>query len=479
MAARRATLMDTGMPATLVDALAALARGALSSAELTQGAIERATAAQPRLNAFIALESEAAMDAARASDAARARARHGGPAPGLLHGVPLAHKDMYYRAGKVATCGSRIRRDWVASTTATALERLASAGALNLGTLNMAEFAFSPTGHNVHFGDCCNPWNPAYITGGSSSGSAASVAAGLVYGALGSDTGGSIRVPAALCGVSGIKPTWGRVSRAGAMPLSHSLDHVGPLARSIADCALLLQAIAGADPADPTASARAVPDLAGALDAPIAGLRIGLPDGYFDRDLAPPVAAALESAASVFVSLGARVVRVPMPALDPVNAAGTVLMWAEAASAHQRWLAERPHDYGAQVRSRLEHGAALTSLQYQQALKQRGPALDDFCRRVFETCDLLLAPTHARPVPTRAETDLVDRPEAAGVLGALTRLTRPFNYLGLPTASLPAGFDDNGLPVGLQLVGAPWSEPLLCAAGGAFQRETDWHLRRP
>ena len=471
--------MAADIPATLVDALAELGAGKLSSVELTAACIDRAQAAQPRLNVFISLEADAAVAAARASDDARAGAGRGAPALGPLHGVPLAHKDMYYRAGKVATCGSRIRRDWVAPVTSTALARLDAAGSINLGTLNLAEFAFSPTGHHVHFGDCCNPWNPAYITGGSSSGSAAGVAAGLFYGALGSDTGGSIRVPAALCGVSGIKPTWGRVSRAGAMPLSQSLDHVGPLARSIADCAWLLQVIAGADPADPTASARPVPDLVGALGQPIAGLRIGLPDGYFDRDLAAPIAASLEAAAAVFEALGARIVRVAMPALDPVNAAGTVLMWAEAASAHQAWLAERPQDYGAQVRSRLEHGAALGALQYQQALKQRGPALDDFCRRVFDRCDLLLAPTHAQPVPTRADTDLVDRPEAAAVLGALTRLTRPFNYLGLPTASLPAGFDDRGMPVGLQLVGAPWSEALLCTAGAAFQRETDWHLRRP
>ena len=466
-------------PGTLVEASAALAAGRISAVELTTVSIARAQAAQPRLNTFISLEADAALASARASDEARARSRRGAPALGLLHGIPLAHKDMYYRAGRVATCGSRIRRDWVAATTSTALARLEAAGALNLGTLNLAEFAFSPTGHNVHFGDCRNPWNPDYITGGSSSGSAASVAAGLVFGALGSDTGGSIRVPAAFCGISGIKPTWGRVSRSGAMPLSQSLDHVGPLARSIADCAWLLQVIAGADAADPTASGRAVPDLVGALGGAIDGLRIGLPEGYFDRDLCAPVARALDAAASVFVALGATLVRVPMPALDPVNAAGTVLMWAEAASAHQQWLAERPDEYGAQVRSRLEHGAALTALQYQQALKQRGPALDDFCRRVFDRCDLLLAPTHAQPVPTRAETDLVDRPEAATVLGALTRLTRPFNYLGLPTASLPAGFDGNAMPVGLQLVGAPWSEALLCTAGDAFQRETDWHLRRP
>lgn len=472
-------MMGAGLPATLVEARAALASGALSSVELTAALIDRAREAQPRLNAFLSLDADAALAAARASDEARARASRGGPAAGPLLGVPLAHKDMYYRAGRVATCGSLIRRDWVAPVTATVLQRLEAAGSVNLGTLNLAEFAFSPTGHNVHFGDCCNPWNPAYITGGSSSGSAAAVAAGLAYGALGSDTGGSIRVPAALCGVSGIKPTWSRVSRAGAMPLSQSLDHVGPLARSIADCAWLLQVIAGADPADPTASARPVPDLVAALGQSIDGLRIGLPDGYFDRDLAAPVASALEAAAAAFQALGARLVRVPMPALDPVNAAGTVLMWAEAASAHQAWLAQRPQDYGAQVRSRLEHGAALGALQYQQALKQRGPALDAFCRQVFAQCDLLLAPTHAQPVPTRAETDLADRPEAAVVLGALTRLTRPFNYLGLPTASLPAGFDGNGLPVGLQLVGPPWSELLLCRAGDAFQRETDWHLRHP
>ncbi|MBC7780824.1 MAG: amidase [Proteobacteria bacterium] len=455
--------------------MAALAERRIGSVELTEAAIARATTVQSRLNTFLSLEPDAALDAARAADAGRARTTR---TPGSLQGVPLAHKDMFYRAGRIVTCGSKIRRDWRADHTSTALSRLADAGAVNLGSLNMAEFAFSPTGHNVHFGDCCNPWNPAYVTGGSSSGSAASVAAGVVFGALGSDTGGSIRVPAAFCGVSGIKATYGRVSRAGAMPLSHSLDHVGPIARSVADCAHLLQAIAGADVADPTASSRAVPDLVGALGAGIDGLRIGMPVGYFDRDLAPPIGVALDEAARVFATLGARVVPVHVPPLDSINAAGTVLMWSEAASAHQRWLVERPEDYGAQVRSRLEHGAALTALEYLQALKLRAPALDDFCRRVFDACDLLLAPTHSQPVPTRAQTDLADRPEAAAVLGALTRLTRPFNYLGVPTVSVPAGFDVDGMPIGLQIVGRPWSEALLCTAGDAFQRVTDWHLRR-
>jgi len=464
---------------TLAGALDALATGKVSSEELTRLALDRAASAQPRLNAFLSIEGEEALEAARASDAARARSVRGGPALGLLHGVPLAHKDMFYRTGRVVTCGSQIRRNWRADRTATVLARLDAAGALNLGRLNLAEFAFSPTGHNVHYGDCCNPWNPAYITGGSSSGSAATVAAGIVYGALGSDTGGSIRLPAALCGISGLKPTYGRVSRAGAMPLSQSLDHLGPLARSVADCALMLQAIAGYDPADPTASSRAVPDLRAALGGRIDGWRIGLPDGYFDRDLAPAIAAALDEAAKAFVALGARLVRVHIPPLDAINAAGTVLMWSEAASAHHAWLVDRPDEYGAQVRSRLEHGAAITALEYQRALKLRGPALDDFCRQVFAGCDVLLAPSHAQPVPTRAETDLADRPEAAAVLGSLTRLTRPFNFLGLPTVSLPAGFDGNGLPIGLQLVGRPWSEATLCTAGDAFQRITDWHLRRP
>jgi len=468
--------MSAAEPQTLTAALAALATRKVSSVELTEAAIARATAAQPRLNAFISLEPDLALAAARAADQTRARA---GAVHGALLGLPLAHKDMFYRAGKVVTCGSRIRRDWRAGSTSTALTRLAEAGALHLGTLNLAEFAFSPTGHNVHFGDCCNPWNPAYITGGSSSGSAAAVGDGIVFGALGSDTGGSIRLPAALCGVSGIKPTYGRVSRAGAMPLSHSLDHVGPIARSVADCAHLLQAIAGEDRADPTASTRAVPDLIAALGGRIGGWRIGLAQGYFDRDLAPAIASALDEAARVFGSLGARLVPVHMPPLDAINAAGTTVMWSEAASAHHAWLAERAQEYGAQVRSRLEHGTAITAIQYLRALKLRGPALDDFCRRVFGECDLLLAPTHDQPAPTRADTDLADRPEAAAVLGALTRLTRPFNYLGLPTVSLPAGFDGNGLPIGLQLVGRPWAEAMLCTAGDAFQQATDWHLRRP
>jgi aspartyl-tRNA(Asn)/glutamyl-tRNA(Gln) amidotransferase subunit A len=463
-------------PRTLTEALAALDAKQVSSVELTQAAIARAQQSQPRLNAFIALEADSALAAAGAADAARAR---GEAASRPLLGVPLAHKDMFYRAGKVVTCGSQIRRKWTADTTATVLSRLNDAGTVNLGSLNLAEFAFSPTGHNVHFGDCCNPWDPARVTGGSSSGSAATVAAGVVFGALGSDTGGSIRLPAAFCGVSGIKPTWGRVSRANAMPLSQTLDHVGPLARSVADCAHLLQVIAGADAADPTAVSDAVPDLIGALGADIRGWRIGLPQGYFDRDLDPTIAAALDAAGKAFEQLGARLVPVPMPALDAINAAGTTIMWAEAASAHHGWLIDRPQQYGAQVRLRLEHGAAISALQYLRALKLRAPALDDFCRRVFGACDLLLAPSHSQPVPTRAETDLADRPEAGAVLGALTRLTRPFNYLGLPTVSLPAGFDTRGMPIGLQLVGRPWSEAALCTAGDAFQRATDWHLRTP
>ncbi len=464
------------VPLTLTAALAALAAKQVSAVELTEHALGRARQTQPQLNAFISLEADAALAAARSADQARARGE-AGQRP--LLGVPLAHKDMYYRTGKVVTCGSQIRRQWTADTTATVLARLAEAGATSLGSLNLAEFAFSPTGHNVHFGDCCNPWDPARVTGGSSSGSAAAVASGVVFGALGSDTGGSIRLPAAFCGVSGIKPTWGRVSRAGAMPLSQTLDHVGPLARSVADCAHLLQAIAGPDPADPTAAAEPVPDLIGALGGDIRGWRIGLPQGYFDRDLDPAIAAALAAAGQAFGELGARVVPVQIPAIDALNAAASTIMWAEAASAHHAWLIDRPEQYGAQVRLRLEHGAAITALQYLRAMKLRAPALADFCARVFGACDLLLAPSHSTPVPTRAETDLADRPEAGAVLGALTRLTRPFNYLGLPTVSLPAGFDRHGMPIGLQLVGRPWSEAALCTAGDAFQRVTDWHLRRP
>ncbi len=263
---------------TLRDAAAAPPRGRVRAEALTEACLDRIERLQPKLNCFIRVTAEAARERARAADMA---VKAGRPL-GLLHGVPLAHKDMFYRAGEVCSCGSKIRADFAPDHTATVLTRLDAAGAAELGRLNMAEFAMGPTGHNEHFGRCRNPWNPDYITGGSSSGSGAAVAAGLVFGALGSDTGGSVRLPAAACGVAGIKPTLGRVSRHGAMPLSHSLDCIGVLARSVGDCARLLSVIAGADPHDGMSSRRPAADYERGLDeaanpGALAGDVIGIP----------------------------------------------------------------------------------------------------------------------------------------------------------------------------------------------------------
>src|SRR5271169_2370995 len=294
---------------SLTSVAKAIADKRVSSREVTQSCLERIARWQPHLNAFMAIEAEDALKASEAADAALAR----GARRGALHGVPLAHKDMYYEAGKVVTCGSRIRRDFVATTTATALQRLKDAVTIRLGSLQMAEFAYGPTGHNAHYGPVHNPWNVDHITGGSSSGSGSAVAARLTFAALGSDTGGSVRMPAHFCGVTGLKTTVGRVSRAGAMPLSQSLDTVGPLAQSAEDCALLMGLMAGADPDDPTAVAGPVPDYTAAAGQPIKGLTIGIPAAFYVDDLDPEVARVLDETIAVLKREGATIVQVELP----------------------------------------------------------------------------------------------------------------------------------------------------------------------
>jgi aspartyl-tRNA(Asn)/glutamyl-tRNA(Gln) amidotransferase subunit A len=449
--------------------------GKASSREVTEDCLKRIEVWQPRINAFIAVEAEAALTAARAADEAQANGRK----LGTLHGIPLAHKDMYYRKGQRCTCGSKIRRDFVPDHDSTALQRLARAGALHLGPLCMSEFAFSPTGHNVHFGDTCNPWNPAHITGGSSSGSGAATAARLVYGALGSDTGGSIRLPAAFCGVSGVKPTWGRVSRYGAMGLSHSLDTVGPLAPSVRDCARIMQVIAGPDDNDPTASRTPIPDYEAMLDGSVKGLRVGLPKDYYLDDVSAEMRAALQAAADMLRGLGASVVEVAIPDADLVGALGALVIGVEAATIHGPWMRTRPQDYSAQLSARLRSGYAIPATRYLEALNLRGPLLTRFTEAVFGKIDLLLAPAFSSAAPGRAETDVRDGPEMLPTLGRLTRLTRPANYLGLPAVSIPAGFGATGLPLGVQMIGRPFDEATLLRAGDAYQRVTDWHRRVP
>ena len=452
----------------------AIAERRLSSHELTRSCLHRIARWQPHINAFMSIEAEAALKAADEADAALAAGRNLGP----LHGVPLAHKDMYYDAGKVVTCGSLIRRDFVATTTSTALRRLRDAGSIRLGSLQMAEFAYGPTGHNAHYGAVRNPFAPDHITGGSSSGSGAAVAARLTFAALGSDTGGSVRMPAHFCGVTGLKTTYGRISRAGAMPLSQSLDTVGPLARSAADCALLLALMAGADPDDPTASMAPVTDYVAATTAPIKGLRIGVPTAFYVDDLDADIATVLNHTIAVLRREGADIVKVELPDQRQLAAACQLVLAVEAAAFHKRWLIERPQDYGPQVLMRLQNGLAIPGVTYLEALRWRGPALAAHIAATRDV-DAVLAPVAPVAAPTIAESDVGTSPGAEAAIQRLTRFTRPINYLGLPALSVPAGFTGKGLPVGVQLIGRSFDEATLLRIGAAFQRATDFHERVP
>ena len=461
---------------SLCDAAEAIRRGDATSVQLLQAVFERMDAAEPIVNAVIWHERETAMDAARAADRAVAA-----KAPlGVLHGVPMAHKDMYYQAGRRCTCGSAIRADFVPETTATVIARMAAAGAYVWGGLNMAEFAQNPTGHNRHYGDCHNPWNPPYITGGSSSGSGASVAARYNYAALGSDTGGSIRLPASACGVTGIKPTQTRVSRAGVMPLSFTCDNVGPLARTARDCARIMGVIAGRDPEDPTSADIPVPNYEAALTGDLRGLRIGVVENYFLDGADAPVVAAMETALAVLAGRGAVITRLSVPFMDSVATYGGIISRVEAATIHAQWMRTRPQDYAMHLSGRMYPGYAIPAPYYVEALSRRGPILCGFAAEAFAAVDLLATPTIRTCLPTLAETDIdAGPPGIEHRFLAVSANTRPFNYLGLPAISLPCGFDPNGLPIGLQLAGRPFAEARLMAAGDAFQRDTDWHTRLP
>jgi aspartyl-tRNA(Asn)/glutamyl-tRNA(Gln) amidotransferase subunit A len=458
---------------SLTSVAKAIAEKRVSSREATQSCLDRVAQWQPRLNAFMAIEAEAALAAADAADGALAKGKRG-----ALHGVPLAHKDMYYDAGKVVSCGSKIRRDFVATTTSTALQRLKDAGTIRLGSLQMAEFAYGPTGHNSHYGPVHNPWAIDRITGGSSSGSGSAVAARLTFAALGSDTGGSIRMPAHFCGVTGLKTTVGRISRAGAMPLSQSLDTVGPLARSAEDCALLMGLMAGADPEDPTAIAGPVPDYMAAVREPIKSLTIGVPTAFYVDDLDPEVSRILDETVAALKREGADIVQVELPEQRQLTAACQLVLAVEAAAFHKRWLIERPQDYGPQVLMRLQNGLAIPGVTYLEAMRFRGPALSAHLAAVAGV-DAVIAPVAPVAAPTIAESDVGNSPDAESVIQRLTRFTRPINYLGLPSLSIPAGFTHGGLPVGMQLIGRSFDEAMLLRIGAAFQRATDFHERVP
>lgn len=459
----------------LVELAAAIRAREVSPVELTRACLDRIARLDGRLRAFITVDTEGALRAARAREAEVAAGRWRGP----LHGVPLAHKDLFAVGGLPTSCGTKTADYFTAERDATAVARLVAAGAITLGKLNMTELALGPFGDNAHHGDVQNPWRPGHVTGGSSSGSGAAVAAGLACGALGSDTGGSIRLPAACCGIVSLKPTYGRVSRAGAMPLSWSLDHVGPMARTVRDAALLLGIIAGHDPEDPTTSPRPVPDYGAGLEAPITGLRVGVPRTYYWDGVDAEVTGATREAIRALEGLGARVVELELPDPQVLVDVSNVIARSESAAVHARLVHEQPHALQPAVRARLEVGFHISAHEYLQATRLRARLAREFVRDVFGRVDVLVAPTIPEPPPAYAAAKAGSAEDVVQRMGRFSRLTRPFNTLGLPALSVPCGFSTAGLPLGLQVVGRPFDEATILRGGGAYEQAAGWSRRRP
>jgi len=444
----------------------------LSPIEVVREYLDRIARLDSKLRSFITVDAEGAL--------ARARALQKEPPRGPLHGIPLAYKDLCVVRGLPTSCGTRTPHYFRFERECTAVTRLSQAGAVTLGKLNMSELAMGPFGDNAHHGDAQNPWCLGHITGGSSSGSGGAVAARLCAGALGSDTGGSIRLPAAACGIVGLKPTYGRVSRAGAMPLSWSYDHLGPMTQTVRDCAILLGVIAGHDPADATSSRRRVPDYIAALDEPPRGLRVGVPENYYFDGLHVEVDAAVRAAVAVLGELGARVEPLRVPDPEPMVAAcNNVMVRAESAAIHSRILKERSGELQPAVLARFVPGLQVSAYDYIQASRLRARFTREFITGVFSRVDVLVAPTIPEPAPSLAEAKSGTVDDVVRRMGRFSRLTRTISTFGLPALSVACGFSTRGLPIGIQLIGRPFDEAAILRLGHAYERATAWHTRRP
>ncbi|MSQ12048.1 MAG: amidase [Dehalococcoidia bacterium] len=458
---------------TLAQAARLIRRRQLSPRELTVAVLDRASSLNPRLNAYLTLTPELALRQAAQAEARMMK----GDLLGPLDGIPIGLKDLFATKGIRTTAASLVLKDWVPDHNAAVVERLYAAGAVMLGKTHMHEFAFGVTNVNQHYGPARNPWDPQRMTGGSSGGSAAAVAAGMAVAALGTDTGGSIRIPAAMCGVVGLKPTYGLVSRRGAVPLAWSLDHVGPLARTVEDAALLLTAIAGHDSLDPGSADIHVPSYTRALRKGVKGMRFGVlarPASAVDHE----AAALLAQAHRVVEGLGGTLEEVTFPALDYAAAANTVILMAEAAAFHQRWLDQHPDRYGDDVLIRLAAGRLLPAslLVTAQRVRSlvRGQLLD-----LFRQVDVLLWPVVPVPAPLISEQGERHGAEHRAVRAAIARFTPLFNLVGFPALSVPCGFTARGLPIGLQMAAAPYQEPTLLRTAFAYEQAADWHKRMP
>jgi aspartyl-tRNA(Asn)/glutamyl-tRNA(Gln) amidotransferase subunit A len=444
-----------------------LAAGDISPVEVTEAVLARIAQYDARLNSYITVLADSARHAARAAEAAIQAGNYLGP----LHGIPIAIKDLYATRGVRTTFGSPLFAEWVPDYDAAVVERLKRAGVVIIGKANLHELAFGTTSTNPYYGVARNPWNFACHPGGSSGGSAAAVAAGLAFGATGSDTGASIRQPAACCGIVGLKPTYGRVSKFGALPLSWSMDHAGPMTRTVTDTALMLQALAGYDPRDPGCVSHPVPNYTATLTKGIRGSKIGIARDYFFDDCDLEVVSTVEAALEVFRDLDATVEAIPLPDMHAARAAGTVILFSEAAAYHAADLRERPQAFSDEVRALLEMGSFYTAVQYVQAQRLRRHLTAETLR-ALASFDAMVMPTS--PVPATPIT-----PDPPGHAALRPRNTLPFDLISLPAISVPCGFTSAGLPIGLQIVGKAFDEAGVLRVAYAYEQATAWHNHHP
>ncbi|MEJ1159084.1 amidase [Prosthecomicrobium sp. N25] len=454
---------------TIAEASRLIAARKLSPVELTRAFLERIEALDPVLNAFILVTADKAMADARKAEGEIMAGGWKGP----LHGIPIGLKDIYNTAGIATTGHSALFRHHVPVEDAVTTRLLAEAGTVLLGKLSTWEFAIGGTSMDLPWPPARNPWNPKHDPGGSSSGTGAAVAAGLAMGGMGTDTGGSIRFPAAWCGIAGLKPTYGRVSRRGILPLSFSLDHGGPMCWTSEDCALMMQVLSGFDPEDPGSADVPVPDFAAALSPSLKGLRVGVPRHFWETDSQADedTKAALEAALDVMRGLGAEVVDVTLAPFTDYNDAAALISRSEAYAIHEQYLTRTPELYGEIARQRIMLGSFVRAADYVNALRQRGVLIRQLAE-VMKTVDVLVTPTTPGPAPLLGEIGNV-------MSRSRSLFTRVFNLTGSPALSTPSGFSKDGLPLSMQIVGRPFQDDLVLRVGHAYETATAWRATRP
>ena len=469
--------MDDILYGSIAQIAAQIRKAEISPVELIEATLEAIDRCEPQLNAFITLFREESLDRASGAEAAIRNGKDLGP----LHGMPIALKDIIYVEGTRSTAGSNFFSEESPQFDAALVSKLRDAGAIIIGKTNLHEFAFGVTTENPHFGATANPWDTSRVPGGSSGGSAAAVVAGCCVGALGSDTGGSIRIPAAVCGHVGLKPTFGRISVHGVLALAQSLDTVGPMCRYVHDVALMMNVLAGYDPRDVHSENCPVPDYTEGLDQPIRGRRAGVPKQHFFDNLDPQVERTVREAIKTLEELGVDIIELDLPSAEAGHEVTLTLLTAEAGQFHQERLAAHREDYGVDVRELLEDGLALSAAEYINAILVREIVRREFVE-AFEKVDCILSPTAPIPAPLRSTHDLSGGSESNRIRPRLTRNTRLINLLGLPSISVPCGFvqvensdSQEGLPVGLQITGPWWSEKTLLQIAHAYERATPWH----